>query len=262
MSTPLADVLSDKPLTPQPIADEEPETPEAKPEGDKPEGEKPADAPADAPAPEAEKPAEDAQPREPSGKFAKTVPLEALHEERRKRQELEARIAGSEKKPKSSVFEDEDKAFNERLSEAVAPVRSQFFELTIELAKEKPGRENYDDIYQFMNEECAKHPEIVSQIVNARNPGEEIYRLGKTRKELAEVGGDITKFRDHITAKSREELKQSKERIKALEAEVAAMKASQEKRAKLPQSLNAEPSGAVKDDVFAGPTPLKKIFSN
>lgn len=262
MSTSLADVLSDKPLTPQPIADEEPETEAPKTEGDSPEADKPPEAPADAPKPEADKPQEESQPREPSGKFAKTVPLEALHEERRKRQELEARIAETEKKPKPSVFEDEDKAFSERLSAATQPLVQKLFNMSVAAAKRAPGREDYQEIYDFMNSEVREHPELMRDIDASEDPGEYIYQLGKTRKELHEVGGDITKLREHVTAKSREELKQSKERIKALEAEVAAMKASQDKRARVPQSLNAEPSGAVKDDVFAGPTPLKKILSN
>jgi len=258
MSNFLADVLSDKALPdPDTVKDEtpEPETPDPV--------DLPADEPKDpieTPPPEEDKPSENAQVREPNGKFAKTVPLEALHAEREKRRQLEAQIAESEKKPRPSVFEDEDKAFNERLSQATQPLVQKLFNLSVSAAKRVPGREDYQDIYDFMNSEVQAHPELMRDIDASEDPGEYIYQLGKTRKELSEVGGDITKLRDHITTKARAELKLSKDRIKALEAELAAMKASQEKRAKIPQSLNAEASGAVKDDVFAGPTPLKTIL--
>jgi hypothetical protein len=253
------DAFSENPPPKPPVVEEEkpevetPEVPEA-------EAEKPVEA--DKPKePEAEKP-KDERPREADGKFAKMVPQEALHAAREKARALEERLAAIEKKPKTSVLEDEDKAFAERLSEAVAPVRSQFFELTVELAKEKPGREDYDEVYQFMNAECEKHPELVSQIVGSRNPGEEIYRLGKVRKELAEVDGDLTKYRQHAVASVQKELDAAKERIKALEAAEKLREESQEKRAQIPQSTNAEPSGTPKTDVFAGPRPLKSVFGS
>jgi BMFP domain-containing protein YqiC len=191
----------------------------------------------------------------------KTVPHEALHAERKRREALEARLAELEKRPKTSVLEDEDKAFNERLSEATTPLRQQLFKLSVNYAKRVPGREDYDEVYDFMNAEVQAHPELFQQI-DQDDPGESIYKLGKIRKELSEVGGDLTKYREHITAKTATELNEAKARIKALEAELAAGKASQEKKAAIPQSLNAEASGAPKDDTFAGPRPLKSVFSN
>ena len=53
-----------------------------------------------------------------------------------------------------------------------------------------------------------------------------------------------------------------RERIKALEAELARTKASEEKRSKIPSSLNTEQSGSPKDDTWTGPRPLKAVFNN
>lgn len=194
----------------------------------------------------------------------KTVPHQALHAERLKREAAEARLAElleTQKKPITSVLDDEDKAFNERLAAATAPIRQQFFKLSVNAAKRVAGREDYDEVYEFMNAEIQANPDLFQQL-DQDDPGESIYKLGKIRKELAEVGGDFTKYREHVTAKTNAEMKQIRDENKALKDQLAALQASAEKKAKLPQSLNAEPSGSPKDDVFSGPKPLKSVFSN
>jgi len=212
------------------------------------------------PDPKAEKPADEPKPQEP--KISRTVPQEALHAERERRREVEAQLAELQKKPRTSVLEDEDKAFSERLSEATRPFVQRLFNMSVAAAKRVPGREDYQDVYEFMNEEVQKHPELMRDIDAAEDPGEFIYSLGKTRKELAAVGGDITKLREQATASVQKELTAAKERIRALEAEVAAKKESEEKRSKIPSSTNTEQSGSPKDEVFAGPRSLKSVLNN
>lgn len=192
----------------------------------------------------------------------KTVPHQALHAERLRREAAEARLAELERQPKArtSVLDDEDKAFQERQAEATAPLRQQFFKLSVKLAKSVAGREDYDEIYDFMNAEIQTNPQLYDQL-DQDDPGESIYRIGKLRKELAEVGGDFSKYREHITAKTQAEMSKLSDENKSLKAELAALKASAEKKARIPSSLNAEPSGPTKDEVFAGPKPLKAVFS-
>jgi hypothetical protein len=113
-----------------------------------------------------------------------------------------------------------------------------------------------------MNEEVQKHPELMAQIDAADDPGEHIYKVGKVRKELAAVNGDLTKYRESVTADLQTKLNAANERIKAFEAAEKLREASEEKRAQIPQSTNAEPSGTPKDAVFAGPRPLKAVFGN
>lgn len=264
MSTPLADVFSDKPIVRAEVKDDEVDetpAPEEKPA----EPEKPETPTEPAPAPEeVDKPTENAQARDQLGKFAKTVPHEAFHAERERRKELEAKLAELQKsnKPPPSVLDDEDGAFRERLTAATRPIAQRLFNMSVAAAKRVPGREDYDDVYAFMEQEVQKQPSLMQDIDAADDPGEFIYQLGKTRKELAEVGGDITKLRESVTAKSQKALAEKDSQIKALQAEVAALKASQEKRERIPQSTNSEASAATKDDAFAGPTPLKKLFNN
>ena len=211
-------------------------------------------SPAQEEAPEAEKPKD-----EPSKREA-TVPHQAIHAARKRIDELEAKLAEAEKKPKTSVLEDEDKAFQERLSEHSRPLVQRLFNMSVAAARKVPGREDYQSVYDFMNAEVQAHPELMQAINEADDPGEYIYQLGRTRKELAEVGGDFTKYREKIAADKDAKLTDAQKRIQALEAELGALKASKEKREVIPQSLNAEQSGAVKGDSFAGPTPLRSVF--
>lgn len=190
-----------------------------------------------------------------------TVPHEALHATREKlkaaQAELAALRAGKEPpKQPTSVLDDEDKAFNER----VAPIFQRMFRMSVNNAKRVPGREDYQEIYDFMNQEVAAHPELMSQINEADDPGEFLYQLGKSRKELAAVGGDVTKLRDHIRSEMTAQLSQKDQRIKALETELAALKTKKEKHEKVPASTNGEQSASNKEDGYSGPPPLKSVF--
>ncbi len=244
--------FSDRPVKDEPKEEIVDETPEGAPE-EKPEPEKIE--------PDKTEPAKEEPSKQSDPPPVKTVPHEALHAERKRREAAEARLAELEKKPKTSVLEDEEKAFSERLSEATAPLRQQLFKLSVNNAKRVPGREDYDEVYEFMNAEVQANPELFQQI-DQDDPGESIYKLGKIRKELSEVGGDLTKYREHITAKTQSEMSQIRAENKALKAELDAIKASAAKKAQIPSSLNAEPSGSPKEEVFAGPKPLKAVFSN
>lgn len=263
----LNDILSDKPVPA--IEPEKPESTDVKPpaaeQSAQPEPAASSAAKAEEKPPEAKAPEDtQPQPRDETGRFAKTVPQEALHAERQRRQQAEAeleRLRQQPAKPPTSVLEDEDKAFSERLEQATAPLRQQFFNLSVSHARRVSGREDYQHVYDYMSEEIQKDPQLAQGLRAAEDPGEWIYTMGKTRKELAEVGGDITKLRDHATSAVRAELDQTKQALKAMQAELAALKASQEKRSNIPQSLNSEPSAAVRGgESFAGPTPLKSIL--
>jgi hypothetical protein len=248
--------FSDNPVKVEiPTTDEKPEEPVTSVETLDP----PEEPAGSSPAPEEKSEPEKSE--EPS-KREETVPHEALHAERKRRQELEARLAELEKKPKTSVLEDEDKAFQERLAEHSRPLVQKLFNMSVAAAKRVPGREDYQTVYDFMEREVQSHPELMQAINDADDPGEYIYQLGRTRKELAEVGGDFARYREKIAAEKDAKLTEANKRIAALEAELGTLKASKEKREAIPQSLNAEQSGAVKGDTFAGPTPLRSVFQS
>jgi hypothetical protein len=257
----------DKAFSDQPV--KAPVATDDKPEVDEPvldETEATTEEPAESSSAQEPKPGETPKAEGQTQEKVATVPHAALHAEKERRRQAEAELAALKSaqpaKPATSVLEDEDKAFQERLSAHTRPLVQRFLNMSIAAAKRAPGREDYQEIYDFMNEEVREHPELMQVIDQADDPGEFIYQLGKTRKELAAVGGDITKLREQATAEMREQLTAKDERIKALEAELARAKASEEKRSKIPSSLNTEQSGSPKDDTWSGPRPLKAVFNN
>ena len=209
----------------------------------------------------AETKAEDSA-RDEKGRFQKTVPQEALHAERQRRQAAEAELAKArEAKPPPSVLDDEDAAFQARLEAYAQPIRAQLFELSIETARSKSGREDYEDVTQnHFLPAIDNDPELKKAWLAHKNPGEFAYSTGKYLKEMADVGGDITKYGEKKKAEGAAEAEALKTQLAALQAEVAALKASKDKQAKVPQSLNSEQSAAGKETQFAGPRPIKSIL--
>lgn len=263
----LDNVLSDKPAPPV-VIDKVPEAMDEKPETDAlPQTEafkEPAATPSvakDEPAPT--KVDEPAVVRDEKGRFTKsepTVPVAALQEERRKRQEAEERLRQAEpQKPKTSVFEDEDKAILERVDAQLLPWKDRFFKFSVKAAK--VGRDDYDAIAQVFSEAAAQDPRLATQLRDHDDPGEFIYSVGKQLHELGDVGGDITKYREKVESEWKGKFGELETRLKALEAENKALKESRDRQSKIPQSLNSEQSASPKDGVFAGPSPLKSILS-
>ena len=254
----LNDVLSDKP-----VAESEPET--ALATDVKAEAEKPAaEAAPSAATPEIKAEAEtkpDVQ-RDDKGRFSpkpeekpeQMVPLSALLAERARRREPDAA------KPKTSVFEDEDRGISERVAEHVEPLQRQVFDLQLKLAKTQ--HTDFDDSVMTFLKASQTDAVLKYQADNAPDPLAFIYREGKRIKELADVDGDIGKYREKVTTEERAKYSDLETKYKALQAEVAALKQSKDKQSKVPQSLNSEQSATTDTATFAGPTPIKAILNS
>lgn len=260
----LADVLSDKPV-PARVPVEDLAT-DVKPEPVK-EAE-PAAAPSAAKEPEPAKEPEKAAVRDDKGRFSKPQEEQvdgrtiALREERRKRQEAERQLQELQQaKPKTDFFENPDQALKERLSSELAPLQERFFKLSVKAARNVAGRDDYEEVVEAFTQAADNDPALMTAFRNADDPGEYAYTVGKQFKELGDVGGDITKYREKIDSQWKGKLSELETRLAAVEAENKSLKESQEKRAKVPQSLNSEPSAASSAETFAGPRPLKSIFS-
>lgn len=203
--------------------------------------------------------------RDEKGRFAKTeekpsAPLAALLEERRKRQELEAEVAKyRESKPKTDFFDDPAKATTEHVREAVSPLEREVLDLKVQLQRMKFP--DFDDVMMTVLEKAGSDQMLRYQIDNAPDPLMFIYREGKRMKELADVDGDIGKYREKVTAEERAKYGDLETRYKALEAEVNTLRESQNKRARIPQSLNSENSAPASSQQFAGPRPLSAIIN-
>lgn len=258
----LDDVLGDAPV-PEVSPEDPKETTDVKPEPAK-EAESAA-APSAAKESEPAKEAEQAQPRDDKGRFSErkaepSAPIAALLEERRKRQELEAEVAKyRERQPKTDFFEDPAKATTEHVREQVSPLEREVLDLKVQI--QRLQHTDFDEVMKLVLHKAAEDPVLKHQIDTAPDPLSYLYREGKRMKALADVDGDIDKYREKVLSQHAAKTTELETRLKALEAENRTLRESLDKRAKVPQSLNSEPSAASAAETFAGPTPLTSILN-
>jgi len=206
-----------------------------------------------------------AQTRDASGKFQKApeadaskpdanqpdkprADVAAIIDERRKRQAAEARVrelegnAGKDA-AKPSVLEDEDKAFSTRIDEGTRGIREQLYHLSMDNARLRHGDAFAEAEEAFANA-AEKDERLIEGLRNSANPGEYVFSMGFHVKELADVGGNLQKYREKITADSRTQIAERDTRIKALEAQVAELTHQKTELETLPRSLNSRTSAA------------------
>ena len=221
----------------------------------------------------AEPPAAELPPRGEDGRWIKSepaeppqrpqghqVPLDALLAEREKRQAAERALAEkTQAEPKPDFWENPEaavaaqvKGVEQRILEesevrAEARARQLFLSYTENAARGKYT--DYDAMRSVFAEEAAKNPVLATQLREAPDPAEFIYRQGRTAAELREVGGDLGAYKQRLEEKIRAEV----------EAKYAAKAA---KLGSVPQSLNSEPSkgAGITGAVWNGPTPLEDIL--
>jgi hypothetical protein len=196
--------------------------------------------------------------RDDSGRFAKQedhmVPLSALLSERERRQAAEAKLP---KEPLPDIWEDPkayikaelDARETELLTKAEVKGRETFLRYTEDAARSRYP--DYEQMRTAFAKEAEKNPAVIGDLANAPDPGEYIYRQGKVINELQQVGGDLAAYRQRIEIEIRQKV----------EKELAERDA---KLARIPQSLNTEPSkgAGVVGATWAGPTPLEDILPN
>lgn len=217
-------------------------------------------------------------PRAPDGKFAaKETPKEqprvemtdkeraflaAATEERRKRQELEARIKQMEatatpKEPEKQFWDDPDGALrqnNEKVQQAIQQTEQIATGTKLQIS-EFMARKNYPDFEDKLHEfaqASQEAPFLLQQMIQSPDPAEFVYKTAKSRIELREVGG-MEAYREKI---------RKEERVK-LEAELKEKSLESAKtRADIPPSLTEVPGNSGQNrPVWNGPTPLKSILA-
>lgn len=179
------------------------------------------------------------------------VPLSALLAERAKRREPEA------PKPKTSVLENEDQAFNERIAEHVNPLKETVFSISMDYARLK--FDDFDDVAQVFAKAAENDQRLWQSMRESANPAMYIYQVGKQFKELAPFGGDVVRYKDHATASLKDELSKTLELNKALSAELETLKKSKVELDSVPRSLNSTASGASPSLGEADAEDLRKI---
>lgn len=160
------------------------------------------------------------------------VPVAALREERRKRQELEKRLAALEQPDQQQG--------------PVDPVR-QRLDLSVEYAREQfPDYEAAEGVFI---QEIQKHPrgrEIYQAMLADRHPARFAYQVGQQLMALNEIGDPRT-YRERVLA----------------EAKAATTPQPQQSRPSLPQTLAAsrDTGGRFASRDSATPTPLGEILA-
>lgn len=210
------------------------------------------------------------QTRDESGKFAKTEPeksekpplskadVAAIIDERRRRQEAEDKLrALTQDKPKTDIFENPEQAIQERLDEKLAPINERFFKMSMKAAK--TGRDDFEEVAGVFAEAAEKDPQLWNAFRSSDDPGEYAYSIGKQLRELGDVGGDITKYREKVTSEMRAELTKRDEQINALRAQLEAVQKSQSELSSVPRSLNNKGSGASPKSEDADPEDITQI---
>lgn len=241
---------------PAPKPDPAPEpakTPDpAKAEG----GKEPKGDPAPEKDPEkAEKP-KDAPPASETKDIELTVPLKALQEERRKRQELANQVGELQKqvtrKPRPDPYEDPQGAAEYDRKEA----SEQSFSMRVEMSQEmmREIHADYDEIEAVFMEEASSNPALAAQLSSHPFPAKFAYQEGKRVQQLKVMGDDPAAYIEKIKAEAAQAARAAVlEELKKGQAEA--------QKASIPESLAEAPSASRKDaSQWGGPKPLSEII--
>lgn len=189
---------------------------------------------------------QEAEPDKPEGKTEEKPALTkadvaAIIDERRKRQELERELQAlkqQQQQPKADIFEDPEAVINQHLQARLAPLENTILKLQVELAKTKMP--DFDDAAVAFFTAAQNDPVLLHQADTAPDQFAFIYREGKRLKELGDVGGDIEKYREKVTAEARAENAKLQQQLQAAMAELESVKKAQAELAAVPRSLSQE----------------------
>lgn len=209
--------------------------------------------------PKGDKPADEAKEAPPASEEREaTVPIAALKDERRKRQELEDQIAAlqrqfEQQKPKEqpapAFWDDPDNAISARIEQATERAfqriqQQQHIEKinASELAA-KAKYDDYQDAFRAFQQAASLNPLLIQQMTTASDPGEFAYTTGKRSLDLGRVGSI-----DEL-------LKQERAKWEA-EVKAAAPAPS------FPRSTVTDGSAAPRSSVpYDGPTPDSRLLA-
>lgn len=151
------------------------------------------------------------------------VPLKALTAEREKRQAAERKLAelqaqskpeSEESKPKTSVFEDEEKAWDERLRERDMESHSRFLDLSREMAADTFGEEVVSKSWDIFYERAQENPEIAQKALNSAHPYKTIVKMvegWEKETRLESLDDEIAKAKAEGKAEALRELQAQQE---------------------------------------------------
>jgi hypothetical protein len=201
---------------------------------------------------------DDSTPEPKTEEESKSVPITALMDERRKRQELQKQVDGfNAKKPEPApdIFDDQaaytehqtsqmnSALFNERANISEFHARREFKDLDKDI-----------EAFQLLKSD---NPSLMTQVQNSPSPYHEIHSIVE-RHEKMERMQNVEEFEK--TTRAELEIKIRSE----IEAEMKGKAEIKEKlRDSIPTSLVNEPSkGTVSGQSWGGPSPLEDILGD
>lgn len=165
-----------------------------------------------------------------------TVPLSALKEERRRRQELEAQIqARAQQEPESppDVFESPERVLpyvEEQINQRVMNATLNMSEFQ---ARKEFGAEAVDEALSAFTDAVKEDPSAYKKVMASPSPYHELIAWRERSKFLAEVGSDPAAYRARVRAELEAEMTQAGAKTAAQKAAIAA---------KTPPSFASEPN--------------------
>ena len=149
----------------------------------------------------------------------KVVPLEALEDERRKRQQLEREaemyrrkaeiLEQGQQAPSAPSYDPEDipsyKDVSKMLDEREAGIRAETRQTQIALMVQEARRKyaDYDSAYELAIKLSEENPTVAEVIMASKNPAEAIYHYGKTHPEY------LTKIQQQTTKSVADQINQN-----------------------------------------------------
>ena len=196
------------------------------------------------------------EPEPPAGEKSKEVPLAALLDERDKRKELEKKVHEFEKqteeqKEKIDFWENPEGALKQMRDEIRTEFATEFTNRWVSFSLENAAyrHDDFDQMKTSFAEAAEQNPALAQQAMQAADPGEYIYTVGKQFQQLDSAGGDIDALRERI---------RNEERAKIMEE----MNKKQEALGKVPTPITDETSAAApREKAEGGATPLENIFT-
>ncbi len=200
--------------------------------------------------------------RDDSGRFAKTeakveetkteekppltkADVAAIIDYRRRAQAAEERLRQLESsKSKTDIWENPEVAITERVSDQITPLRNQIFDLQLQLAKTQMP--DFDDAVMAFLKAAESDPVLKHAADTAPNELQFIYREGLRLKELGDVGGDIRRYREKVTAEAMAKLGEKDQEIQTLKSQLEALTKAHAELSAVPRSLNQMQGSAPK----------------
>lgn len=197
----------------------------------------------------------------PASEPNKQVPLKALEEERKNRQDW---------KEKAIRFEEELKHLRAQQSQAQTQQQpsQQQMEMTPEMlvlnermnnsedrVREKYGSEDVDAKLAVFERAVQENPALRQELMNQRHPWQWMYSHAQKLQALADIGDDPTAYEQKLRAKWEAEMKESQQQQEPTQ------QSQTQPAAALPRSLANNRSAAPRSaPVWSGPTSLNDVI--